>query len=143
MNEHAARDIALVQAIETADADEVLLTSDDRRYAGRAAAELTHWGASQQRSPATAESFLARRAGLLLDKLGTREPAVRTLRATRWQPWIGIALPIAAGLLGAIVEQVPTSALRTGTLADPYSRQLLKSSEGYDRAAAAALVSYD
>ena len=44
---------------------------------------------------------------------------------------------------GAIVEQVPTSALRTGALADPYSRQLLKSSEGYDRAAAAALVSYD
>jgi ABC-type dipeptide/oligopeptide/nickel transport system ATPase subunit len=44
---------------------------------------------------------------------------------------------------GAIVEQVPTSALRTGALADPYSRQLLKSSEGYDRGAAAALVSYD
>jgi hypothetical protein len=106
MNEHAARDIALVRAIETADTDEVLLTSDDRRYAGRAAAELTHWGASQQRSPATAESFLARRAVLLLDKLGTREPAVRALRATRWQPWIGIALPIAAGLLGAVVEQM-------------------------------------
>jgi peptide/nickel transport system ATP-binding protein len=44
---------------------------------------------------------------------------------------------------GAIVEQVPTAALRTGALADPYSRQLLRSSEGYDRAAAAALVSYD
>ena len=44
---------------------------------------------------------------------------------------------------GSIVEQVPTSALRTGALADPYSRQLLKSSEGYDRAAAAALVTYD
>jgi len=44
---------------------------------------------------------------------------------------------------GAIVEQVPTAALRSGALADPYSRQLLKSSEGYDRATAAALVSYD
>jgi peptide/nickel transport system ATP-binding protein len=44
---------------------------------------------------------------------------------------------------GAIVEQVPTAALRVGALADPYSRQLLRSSEGYDRAAAAALVSYD
>jgi ABC-type dipeptide/oligopeptide/nickel transport system ATPase component len=41
---------------------------------------------------------------------------------------------------GAIVERVPTAALRTGVLADPYSRQLLKSSEGYDRVAAAALV---
>ena len=44
---------------------------------------------------------------------------------------------------GAMVEQVPTAALRSGALADPYSRQLLRSSEGYDRAAAAALVSYD
>lgn len=42
-----------------------------------------------------------------------------------------------------MVEQVPTGAPRTGALADPYSRQLLKSSEGYDRKAAAALVSFD
>jgi peptide/nickel transport system ATP-binding protein len=44
---------------------------------------------------------------------------------------------------GRIVEEVDTSALAAGALADPYSRQLLKSSEGYDRQAAAALVSYD
>jgi ABC-type dipeptide/oligopeptide/nickel transport system ATPase subunit len=44
---------------------------------------------------------------------------------------------------GAIVERVPTAALRTGALADPYSRQLLRSSEGYDRETAAALISYD
>jgi peptide/nickel transport system ATP-binding protein len=41
---------------------------------------------------------------------------------------------------GRIVERVPAAALRSGALADPYSRQLLRSSEGYDRAAAAALV---
>ncbi|MGH6944686.1 MAG: ABC transporter ATP-binding protein [Geminicoccaceae bacterium] len=44
---------------------------------------------------------------------------------------------------GRIVEEVPTAALASGALADPYSRQLLKSSEGYDREAASALVSYD
>jgi ABC-type dipeptide/oligopeptide/nickel transport system ATPase subunit len=44
---------------------------------------------------------------------------------------------------GRIVEEVPVAALANGTLADPYSRQLLKSSEGYDRQAAAALVTYD
>jgi peptide/nickel transport system ATP-binding protein len=44
---------------------------------------------------------------------------------------------------GRIVEEVATSALAAGALADPYSRQLLSSSEGYDRQAAAALVSYD
>jgi peptide/nickel transport system ATP-binding protein len=41
---------------------------------------------------------------------------------------------------GRIVEQVDAAALRSGALADAYSRQLLRSSEGYDRAAAAALV---
>jgi ABC-type dipeptide/oligopeptide/nickel transport system ATPase subunit len=44
---------------------------------------------------------------------------------------------------GEIVERVPTAALRTGALDDPYSRQLLRSSEGYNREAAAALISYD
>jgi len=41
---------------------------------------------------------------------------------------------------GRMVEQVPNTALRTGALSQPYSQQLLRSSEGYDRAAAAALV---
>jgi peptide/nickel transport system ATP-binding protein len=41
---------------------------------------------------------------------------------------------------GRMVEQVPAAALRSGALADAYSRQLLRSSEGYDRVAAAALV---
>jgi peptide/nickel transport system ATP-binding protein len=41
---------------------------------------------------------------------------------------------------GRMIEQVPAAALRSGALADPYSRQLLRSSEGYDRVAAAALV---
>ncbi len=44
---------------------------------------------------------------------------------------------------GRIVEQAATSALATAALANPYAQQLLKSSEGYDRQAAAALVSYD
>ena len=44
---------------------------------------------------------------------------------------------------GRIVEEAQTAALASGALTDPYSRQLLKSSEGYDRQAAAALVSYD
>jgi peptide/nickel transport system ATP-binding protein len=44
---------------------------------------------------------------------------------------------------GRIVEEVSTEALRAGALADPYSRQLLQSGRGYDRAAAAALVSFE
>jgi peptide/nickel transport system ATP-binding protein len=44
---------------------------------------------------------------------------------------------------GRIVEQVSTGALASGALANPYALQLLKSSAGYDRQTAAALVSYD
>jgi peptide/nickel transport system ATP-binding protein len=44
---------------------------------------------------------------------------------------------------GRIVEQVASSALASGALTTPYAQQLLRSSEGYDRQTAAALVSYD
>jgi peptide/nickel transport system ATP-binding protein len=44
---------------------------------------------------------------------------------------------------GRIVEQVASSALASGALTNPYAQQLLRSSEGYDRQTAAALVSYD
>jgi ABC-type dipeptide/oligopeptide/nickel transport system ATPase subunit len=44
---------------------------------------------------------------------------------------------------GRIVEEVPTSALATGALADPYSRQLLKSSAGYDREAVRSLQTFE
>jgi ABC-type dipeptide/oligopeptide/nickel transport system ATPase subunit len=44
---------------------------------------------------------------------------------------------------GRIVEEVPTAVLATGALADPYSRQLLKSSEGYDREAVRELQTFE
>ena len=40
---------------------------------------------------------------------------------------------------GRIVEEVPSTALATGVLAEPYSRQLLHSSKGYDREAVRTL----
>src|SRR5690606_38842115 len=44
---------------------------------------------------------------------------------------------------GRIVEEVPSAALATGALADPYARQLLKSSAGYDREAVRELQTFD
>jgi ABC-type dipeptide/oligopeptide/nickel transport system ATPase subunit len=44
---------------------------------------------------------------------------------------------------GRIVEEVPSAALASGALADPYSRQLLKSSEGYDREAVRELQTFE
>jgi ABC-type dipeptide/oligopeptide/nickel transport system ATPase subunit len=44
---------------------------------------------------------------------------------------------------GRIVEQTATAALASGALTNPYAQQLLRSSAGYDRGVAAALVTYD
>jgi hypothetical protein len=106
MQEQPARDIVLVRAIETTDADGTLLSADDRRHASRAAAELAHWDAAGQRAPATAQLFLARRAALSLDRVGAREPVLRALRASRWRPWFGLLLPLAALALGVLTEQI-------------------------------------
>jgi len=106
MDEKSARDVVLLRALETADTDARLFTAEDRRYASRAAGELTHWHAADARIAATPELFLAQRATLALDKLAAKLPAVRALRSVRWRPWIGIALPLAALALGAVVEQV-------------------------------------
>jgi len=106
MNEQAARDVALVRALESGDAEHAVLSADDRRYASRAAGELAHWQAADQRRPPTAELFLTRRAGLLLDRLGEREPALRALRHTRWHAWVGLALPAAALVMGVLTEQI-------------------------------------
>jgi hypothetical protein len=106
MDEQSARDVVLVRAIETTDASGTIFTADDRRYASRAAGELAHWQAAEQRTAATPEQFLAKRAGLALDKLSARAPALRALRSVRWRPWIGWALPVTAFALGALAEHI-------------------------------------
>jgi peptide/nickel transport system ATP-binding protein len=47
---------------------------------------------------------------------------------------------LAVMMQGRIVEEADSTALAAGALGHPYSRQLLESSRGYDRARAAALV---
>jgi len=106
MHERAARDVTLVRAIETSDTDATLLTAEDRRRVSRAATELAHWDASQERSPVSADLFLTRRSALVLDAVVPRSKTVRALRSVRWRPWIGIALPVVAFLLGVLVERV-------------------------------------
>ena len=107
MNEAAAREVLLVRAVETADGAGTVLTAQDRSHAGRAAAELARWQAADQGRQATGEEFLARRAALLAAKLAERSPkAFRTLRALRWRPWIGVALPVAAFVIGAAAEHI-------------------------------------
>jgi hypothetical protein len=106
MDEQSAREVVLVRAIESSDAEGVLFTADDRRHASRAAAEMARWHATQQGIAATDDLFLAKRAGLALDALGPRAPVARTLRSARWRSWIGIVLPLIALALGALTERI-------------------------------------
>lgn len=107
MNEAAARDVLLLRALESEDADGALLSAADRSHASRAAAELTRWNADDTRAAASAGSFLAQRARLLLDKLGQRQPVVgRAARALAWRPWIDVLLPLVAFVCGMAFERI-------------------------------------
>ncbi len=107
MNEQIARDVVLVRALESADAERVIFSNEDRTHASRAAAELARWRASERRQAATAESFIGQRAALLAETLPRRAPGIaRAASAFDWPAWIGIALPALAFLLGALLEHI-------------------------------------
>ena len=107
MNEHAARDVLLVRAVEGADRDRTLITEADRQHAARAAGELARWSASERGEEASAERFVEKRAELLVGKLRERDRALaQATRATTWRPWLGWLLPLAALAFGAFFQQV-------------------------------------
>lgn len=100
MDESAALEVTAARAVETGDRDRLLWTDADRDWASRAAAQVVGEGAS-------AEVFLTRRARLVLERIGPRQPAVtRTVRALRWRPWVGAVVVAAAFLLGLVVDRI-------------------------------------
>lgn len=112
MDEASALNVVAVRAIETADGGRAQWSDDDRAWASRAAAEVV--GAE-----ATPQAFLARRAALVVEKLGTRQPAfARAVRALRWRPWVGLTIAFAAFALGIFVDQIDRSQ-RINILAPP------------------------
>jgi len=100
MNEAAARASVLVRAVETTDAGRAVWTDEDRAWASRAAAEVAG-------GDATPDAFVARRAALAAERLGTRHPAfARALRAVTWRAWIAPALAVVAFALGVAADQL-------------------------------------
>ena len=105
MNEQPARDVVLVRAIESADTERAIFNNEDRAHASRAAAELARWRAASKQ-PATAESFIGQRAALLAETLRSARPIARAASALVWPSWFGVALPIVAFALGALLEHI-------------------------------------
>lgn len=100
MDESAALDVTAARAVETGDRDRLLWSDADRDWASRAAAAIVGERAS-------AEEFLGRRAQLVLERIGTRQPSVtRTVRAIRWRPWVGVVVVLAALVLGVLVDRI-------------------------------------
>ena len=100
MDESAALDVTAARAVETGDRDRLLWSDADREWASRAAAEVV--GAS-----ASPETYLARRAQLVLERIGPRQPAVpRTVRALSWRPWVGVVVVVAAFLFGLLIDRI-------------------------------------
>lgn len=100
MDESAALDVTAARAVETADRDRVLWSDADREWASRAAATIVGERAS-------ADEFLARRAQLVLERIGTRQPGVtRTVRGIRWRPWVGVVTVLGAFVLGVVVDRI-------------------------------------
>ncbi|GAA1759141.1 DUF2868 domain-containing protein [Agromyces humatus] len=100
MDESAALDVTAARAVETGDRDRLLWSDADREWASRAAAEVVGEGANP-------EDFLGRRAQLVLERIGPRQPAVpRTVRALGWRPWVGVVVIVAAFLLGLLIDRI-------------------------------------
>ena len=112
MDEFAAMKVIAVRAVETGDAARSAWSDADRAWASRAAAEVV--GAN-----ATPDAFLARRAALAVERLGSREGALRSaIEKLSWRPWIGAAIVVLAFVVGLALDQVD-SAQRVNILAPP------------------------
>jgi len=96
MDEHAARDVVLVRAIETADGAREIWSDDARVWATRAAAELVG-------EKATDDAFFGRRAALVLERLAERFSKVHALsRVAASRRWLAPLAAILAFIVGAV-----------------------------------------
>ncbi len=107
MNEHVARDVVLVRAIETADQKREVLSDDDRLYASRSARELAQWQAAGSHAEATPDQLLQHRSEQILKRLSERFPTFAAfVRRRHGLRLIAPVLPVLALLLGAGMDRI-------------------------------------
>lgn len=118
MNEQVARNVVLVRAIESADADREILSDDDRMYASRSARELAQWQAADSSSPPTIEHFLQQRSEQVIKRLSERTAAFAQFHHRRGvAPLLGW-LPLVALVLGFVADRI-TDPHRVNLLSPP------------------------
>ena len=116
VNEHDARNLLLIRAVETEDAAQALLTRDDRQDA--TAFALASAGADRSGRRAD-QRLLAQRSAYALSRLETRHPAIgRAARAARWPGWLDWTLPLGAIALGIATNEL-AGARRLNIIAFP------------------------
>jgi hypothetical protein len=107
MDEQVARDVVLVQAIETTDARHELLSDDDRVYASRSARELALWQAADSKSEVTFDHFLQQRSEQILKRLAERVPSFATfLKRRALLPALSVLLPLLGLVAGAGLDRI-------------------------------------
>ena len=112
MDERSARDVVLVQAIETADAARTVWRDGDRIAVGQTAAQ-------EVGERATAGAYLARRAALALSALEARDPRLRTLRGRNPAGGTGIAIASAVAFVAGVAVAHIGPTHRINLLAPP------------------------
>ena len=112
MDERAALEVSAVRALETRDHAKAVWTDADRAWASRAAAEAVG-------EQADSAAFLARRAGLALERISERHTALpRAVDALHWRPWVASAIIVMGFALGVAVDRIG-GAQRINLLAPP------------------------
>src|SRR6185369_8328141 len=106
MDEAAARRVLLARAIETTDAQGLLVAPPERDQVDlRARQDALH--AAEGSAPLAAEEFVHLRAQRLLGAVGVHHPGIAALQEPGpWQAWLAWGVPIAAFVTGVASDAI-------------------------------------
>ena len=106
MEEHAARQVVLAQAIETGDTQGRLLGKAERDDINRRIREQTK-NSTALAGPLALQPVLHERAKLVLHTVEKRNPVLAALQQARpWQRWLVAGAPLAAFVMGVLTDRV-------------------------------------